>query len=247
MAPSDARPLALHDELECGVRLVESGLSACRALAPPGEDYFTPLFLLSNGFERLLKAAICYALLEKFGDYPKAGTWKPGWWKTHSSRRLLSDLLELAQVPGVRAHAVLSHADDEASILGRMWRVIDEQSVAEAGRYHSLEVVLSRRQLVHKGRLDPAFEWQTIENGIASRLIEDKRVSPDAEGMDEAYCLAATTMADEVGWLAWVLALMFKKWSLGHEAWLFSDVVEPLLKHKPPMRMVFMPSSERSG
>ena len=216
------------------------------ALTPPGYDYFTPLFLLSNGFERLLKAAICYALLDKLGNYPKAGTWKPGWWKTHSSRRLLSDLLELVQVPGVRAQAVLSHADDEASILGRMWRVIDEQSVAEAGRYHSLDVVLSRRELVHKGRLDPAFEWQTIENGIASLLIEDKRVSLDTEGMDEAYRLAATTMADEVGWLAWALALMFKKWSLGQEAWLFSDVVEPLLKHKPPMRIVFMPSSEPS-
>jgi hypothetical protein len=226
---------------------VESGFNACRALTPPGDDYFTPLFLLSNGFERLLKASICYALLEKYGDYPKAGTWKPGWWKTHSPCRLLSDLLELAQVPGVRAQAVLSHADDEASILGRMWRVIDEQSVAEAGRCHSLDVVLSRRELVHKGRLDPAFEWQTIENGIASRLIEDKTVSPDAEGIDEAYRLVATTMADEVGWLAWGIALMFKKWSLGQEARLFSDVVEPLLKHKPPTRIVFTPASEPPG
>lgn len=247
MAQRDPRPLALHEELECGVRLVESGLHACRALTPPGDDYFTPLFLLSNGFERLLKAAICYALLDKFGDYPKAGTWKPRWWKTHSSRRLLSDLVELAQVPGVRAQAVLSHADDEAFILGRMWRVIDEQSVAEAGRYHSLDVVLSKRQLIHKGRFDPAFEWQRIETGIASSLIGDKIVPPDAEGMDEAYRLAATTMADEVGWLAWALALMFKKWSLGQEARLFSDVVEPLLKHKPPMRIVFMTASGRSG
>lgn len=247
MAPRDPRPLALHDELECGVRLLESGLGACRALTPPGEDYFTPLFLLSNGFERLLKAAICYALLDKFGDYPKAGKRKPGWWKTHSSRRLLADLLELAEVPGVRAQTILSHADDEASILGQMWRVIDEQSVAEAGRYHSLDVVLSRRPLVHKGRLDPAFEWQTIENGIASHLIEDKRVPPDAEGIDEAYRLAAMTMADEIGWLAWAIALMFKKQSLGQEVWLFSDVVEPLLGRKPPMRIVFTSASERSA
>lgn len=247
MAPFDARPLALHDELECGVRLVESGLSACRALTPPGEDYFTPLFLLSNGFERLLKAAICYALLDKFGDYPKAGTWKPGWWRTHSLRCLLADLLELAQVPGVRAQAILSHADDETSILGRMWRVIDEQSVAEDGRYHSLDVVLSRRQLVHRGRLDPAFEWQTIENAIAASLIEDKTARPEVQGMDQAFTLAVGKMADEVGWLAWTIAVMFGKWSLGEEAQLFSDVVEPLLQHKPPMRIVFMAASGRSG
>ena len=247
MAPFDARPLALHDELECGVRLVESGLSACRALTPPGEDYFTPLFLLSNGFERLLKAAICYALLEKLGDYPTAGAWKRGGWNTHSPRVLLADLVELAHVPGVRAQTILSHAGDEASILGRMWRVIDEQSVAEAGRYHSLDVVLSRRQLLHRGRLDPAFEWQTIENAIASGLIEDKTARPDVQGMDQAFTLAVGKMADEIGWLAWTIAMMFGKWSLGEEAQLFSGVVEPLLQHKPPLRIVFTSASGRSG
>ena len=247
MAPRDSRPLALHDELECGVRLVEAGLHACRALTPPGRDYFTPLFLLSNGFERLLKAAICYALLDKSGDYPKAETWKRGGWNTHSPRRLLADLLELAQVPGVRAQAILSHTEDGTSVLGRMWRVVDEQSVAEAGRYHSLDVVLSRRQLVHTGRLDPAFEWQTIENEIASRLIEHKAVPPDAHGMDQAFALAVAKMADEIGWLAWSIAMMFKRWSLGEEAQLFSDVVAPLLRHKPPMRIVFTPASESPG
>ena len=65
--------------------------------------------------------------------------------------------------------------------------------------------------------------------------------------MERAYALVVARMADEVGWLAWAIALMFKKWSLGQEARLFSDVVEPLLKHKPPMRIVFMPSSERSA
>lgn len=247
MTPFDARPSALREELECGVLLVESGLGACRALVPPGEDYFTPLFLLSNGFERLLKAAICYALLDKHNDYPTARTWKPGWWKTHSPRRLLADLLDLAQVPGLRAQAILTQADDEASVLGRIWRVIDEQSVAEAGRYHTLDVVLSRRQLVHHGRLDPAYEWQQIENGLASGLILAKEVTPDGDGMERAYALVVARMADEVGWLAWAIALMFKKWSLGEEAQLFSDVVEPLLKHKPPMRIVFASAGEPPG
>lgn len=68
-------------------------------------------------------------------------------------------------MPGLRAQAILTQADDEASVLGRIWRVIDEQSVAEAGLYHTLDVVLSKRQLVHDGRLDPPRT-----NGSRSRM-----------------------------------------------------------------------------
>lgn len=223
------------------------GLSACRALTPPGQNYYTPLFLLSNGFERLLKAAICFALLDKYGDYPTGDTWKPNWWKTHSPRDLLGLLLELAQVPGLRAQAILAQAGDQSSILGRMWRVIDEQSMAKVGRYHLLDVVLSRRGTVHRGRVDPAFAWQLMENDVVVGLIEAGQVTPDAEGAGHAYTLAVASIADEIGWLAWVIARMFKKWSLGDEAHLFSDAVEPLLKHEPPMRIVFASAGESPG
>jgi hypothetical protein len=241
MADFDARALALNEELECGVRLVESGLHACRELVPPGDDYYTPLFLLSNGFERLLKAAVCYALLEEFGDYPTAGGWKRKWWQTHSLQALLANLLELADMPDAHGRAVLSRVDDEEAVLCRIWRVLEQQSVADAGRYHTLNVVLSARRLVHKGRLDPAYEWQQIETDLAGRVILAGQVTPDEVGMDRAYSLAASRIADEVGWFAWSIARMFKKWSLGQEAWLFSDVVQPLLAHEPPRRL---PSSQ---
>jgi hypothetical protein len=239
VADFDARPLALHDELECGALLVEAGLTACRALKPPGEDFYTPMFLLSNGFERLLKAAICYALLEEHGEFPSMDSWKPGKWQIHSPRRLLADLLILVQVPGSRAQGVFSRADDETTVLGQIWRVIDEHSEAQSGRYHMLDVVLGRRSLVWRGRLAPADEWKQVESDLASSMILAETVEHDEAGMEKAFALSAAVIADEVGWLAWAIALMFKKWSLGFEAQLFSDVVEPLLRHKPPIRLAF--------
>lgn len=242
----DPRPMALHDELECGVILVESGIRASRALVRAGDDYYSPLFLLSNGFERLLKASICYALLERDGDYPSPRTWRPEVWKTHSPRRLLAALFELAKPPGVRVRGVFSRAADDATVLGRLWQVIDEQAVADQGRYHTLDVVLGR-PMVRKGRLDPAYEWQSIETEIAGALILAGKVTPDGEGPEAAYGQAAARIADEIGWLTWAIASMFAKWALGVDAHLFADTVRPLLVHKPPIRLTYALLEGSSG
>lgn len=232
---ADEKAVALGEELTCAVALVSSGLASYRALTLEGDDYYTPLFLLSNGFERLLKVGICLAVLEQEGSYPTDKGWKKEGCVRHSPRALLDNLRGRVRAPSSGVSFVFDRSTDGHTPLGRMVGVLDEHAEAWQGRYFMLDVVLGNKALFGSTPLD---EWRQaeVDHMLEAGLLH--ATPDDGEELRAAHAVTVKAVADELGWLAWAIAMLFMQGALGRKGRQMSALVHPFLAFDPPLELV---------
>ncbi|WP_320997356.1 hypothetical protein [Bacteroides nordii] len=81
--------VALNDEFETANKLVRLGLGELQNINLDNDFYFLPLQLLSQGFERFMKAYICVAYVEKYKILPNSQYLKS---LGHDLERLLTEI-----------------------------------------------------------------------------------------------------------------------------------------------------------
>jgi hypothetical protein len=64
------RSIRLSEGVRLQIDLVNSGLSEVERIDAANDQFHVPMLLLANGFERLMKAILCYRILHDEGGYP---------------------------------------------------------------------------------------------------------------------------------------------------------------------------------
>jgi len=70
------KKLALIEEVETAIFFIREGLVSLNRLDGANDFAHLPLFLLSSGFERLLKLIICLDYIQRTGKFPDASSFK---------------------------------------------------------------------------------------------------------------------------------------------------------------------------
>jgi len=80
--------LALYEELESSIKLIQLGFGEFQNLDMVNDFYHLPFQLISSGFERLMKCHICLGHFEIHGIYPAPNLF---------ARKLKHDLLKIKE------------------------------------------------------------------------------------------------------------------------------------------------------
>lgn len=96
------KEFALIQEVETAVFFIREGLVSLNGLDGANDFAHLPLFLLSNGFERLLKLIICLDYIQRKGKFPDASSFKKSrknkkGIKTHDVDDLLKRVIDIAE------------------------------------------------------------------------------------------------------------------------------------------------------
>ena len=97
------RVVALHQEVETALRLVQKGLHDLQAVSSANDFYFSALLLLATGVERLEKSIYCLRVLEQSGSFPKPRTGFFAGRKGHNIQGLLDWIMLVCYDPVYRA------------------------------------------------------------------------------------------------------------------------------------------------
>ena len=157
------KKLALYEELEASIKLIQLGLGEFQNLDSANDFYHLPFQLISSGFERLMKCHICLGHLEAHGKFPDPKLFK---------HKLKHDLLE------IKEHIIKEYFKTESiPVLEDDLRYITENQdldyliklLSEFGkfaRYYNLDVVTG----TESPSIDVNSLWQEYETSL---LIND--------------------------------------------------------------------------
>ena len=172
-APRDViRSLALTQELETSVALMQRGFRALQEIDMGNDFYHLPHQLLASGVERFMKCYICLVHKGAHGQYPEIR-------KTfgHDLVKLFDHITEhcfSVRTPALKEDSELITADPN---LRRILVILTD--FGKLGRYHNLDVVAG----VEKDRIDPRQNWENLE----SELLDPTPYLSDARRMYDDY------------------------------------------------------------
>lgn len=156
------RKLSLDQELLNAIRLIRAGLGQLQSLSGANDFYHLPILTLANGFERLMKAILCFRELEVSGQYPGSNFFPAGR-KGHDLEFLLQK---------VKDECFLEEYVDKIPVASEDLEFLRSQELAEfvavlsrfgqSARYYYFDVVLGREPQTG----DPEAEWQQLETSI---------------------------------------------------------------------------------
>lgn len=150
--------VALNDEFETASRLVRLGLGELQNINLDNDFYFLPFQLLSQGFERFMKAYICVAYVEKNKTLPDYSYIKL---LGHDLERLLSEIISNYYI----SYKPIQFESD--------WRLINDDAdlkellyiLSEFGkfaRYYNLDFITGNSKI----GINPKEAWRKFENKI---------------------------------------------------------------------------------
>lgn len=152
------RNIALLEELETSAKLIKLGFGELQNLDTGNDFYFLPFQLLSQGFERLMKAYICLGYLNKHNKYPIYDYIRK---KSHDLEKLLNTILE----EYYNNHNLPLLKEDEEFLknnpqLKRLLYILSE--FGKFARYHNFDIITGKSQ----PGMDPKEEWEAFENEL---------------------------------------------------------------------------------
>jgi hypothetical protein len=214
----------MAEELHTAIRLLKTGLRELSRLTAETDFFHLPILLLSSGFERMMKTAICCYQLEATGEYPGRSDFARGK-QGHDLDRLLSDVTRLCYSGDYLARISTSKADLEFlrddKRLRRIVRILSDFGLS--ARYYNLNVVLSE---ANPGP-SPDDEWQQLE---AEVLQEDPSWAArfdDWRQADADIVRINTDLAVQCEKLARSLSRLFAHGALGSQA----ETISPYAFH----------------
>ncbi len=172
---------ALLEEFETADRLIKLGFGELQNINNSNSFYFLPFQLLSQGFERLMKAYICVALYEQKGKLPDFNYLKG---LGHDLRKLLNEII----------HNYYHDYKREQFISDKEFLTINEDFhhllhiISEFGkhaRYYNFDVITDSK----KPSINTVEQWQNYENSLLEKLniSYEKVLSLDSTINNEVY------------------------------------------------------------
>ena len=165
---STEQAFALADELDTAAKLTRYGIEALHDLNAANDFHHLPMQLLSQGFERLLKATYAMAVREQSCEMPTSVTVKRDF--GHDLLKLTDALVEVVSPvgeytsrPAVREDLEFLSDDRE---LRRILKLLS--TFGTWSRYYNLGVLLDPSSA--RAEDDPALAWQEIEGEALRRM-----------------------------------------------------------------------------
>ncbi|MBY6220872.1 hypothetical protein [Marinobacter nauticus] len=157
------RTLALNKELSNAIRLIQSGLGQLQSLDGANDFYHLPILTLANGFERLMKAILCFRELEVSGQYPDRKFFQTDNRKGHNLELLLQRVKDecflaeyVDKIPAASEDLEFLKSQELAEFVGILSRF------GQSARYYYFDVVLGKEPQTG----DPEAEWQQLETSM---------------------------------------------------------------------------------
>ena len=204
--------IALIQETETSVFLIQEGLLAMNSLSGANDFYHGPLQLLAQGFERLMKIIICLGQLNETGKLPRASSVKAF---RHELVALVDAVVDLSERTGYSQSRPAARMD--TAFFASDERARGLLSVLTAfgawGRYYNLESILNPTGQV-AAREDPIRSFQSIEADILDKHPEWKAKLGTAE-FDGFYDVLRSELTITLQRLARGLCRMFTLGPLG--------------------------------
>jgi hypothetical protein len=221
------RVLALSDELESAIKLIDLGVRELHGLSLANDYYHLPMQLLAQGLERLLKLTYAVADLGEKGALPSGRA---------IARDFGHDLVALADAltervkgaetyvhrPAVRDDLEFVRSDED---LRRVLTVLSEFGMG--GRYHRLDEFLDPESV--RDRVDPYRDWERLESEIVRRQPAWAERIGDPRAARELQRGAITYVAQLVDRFARALARMWTLGALPSEAQRYTALVGAFL------------------
>jgi hypothetical protein len=146
MHTNDIRHLALIEEVRCAIYLIQEGLLSLNRLDGANDFAHLPIFLFSNGFERLLKMVICLDYLERAGKFPDTPDFRREI-KTHNITKLLSSIIEISKNWGYTERCLAAKQDmnflETDQDLQALVKLLSEYG--EASRYYNINLIIGEK------------------------------------------------------------------------------------------------------
>ena len=170
---------ALIEEFETSKKLIDLGFGELQNISLSNNFYFLPFQLLSQGFERFLKAYICLKHFEQYDTFPlfKEIKDKLG----HDLEKLLKEILKKYYTKDSRVQFV---CDDDFLKNDKEFKellsIISE--FGKFGRYYNFDVITGKTKIDE----NPKVLWEQYEGKIMKQNnVLEKLTNPDLS--DEFY------------------------------------------------------------
>jgi hypothetical protein len=158
------KEIAIINELDSSIKLIELGFGELQNLDKNESYYFLPFQLLSQGFERFMKCYICFGYLNQNGEFPP-----PNYLKKQLGHDLLNLLNEIwTKYFDFKDHPILIN-DFEVLTNNKELRellyILSE--FGKQARYHNFDIITGSKSDLDS---DPESHWRSFE----FRLITEK-------------------------------------------------------------------------
>lgn len=162
MSSDTQRRLALGQELLNAVRLINAGFGQLQSLSGENDFYHLPLLTLASGFERFMKATLCFCWLEEYNNFPDEDTFPSGQ-DGHNLKLLLDRVCDKCFLDEYVNNIPVAQTDFEYLRSTELLSFLSILSdFGQSGRYYNLDIVTGRDPQTE----DPDPEWQRLETNI---------------------------------------------------------------------------------
>ncbi len=149
---------ALLEEIETSDKLIKLGFGELQNINSTNDFYFLPFQLLSQGFERFMKAYICIGYFHKHGKLPNFKYLKK---LGHDLEKLLNEIIENYYVNFNRQQFDLDNDFiQKNSDLKKLLFILSE--FGKLSRYHNFDLITDNIKI----GVDTKKLWEEFENNI---------------------------------------------------------------------------------
>lgn len=172
---------SLLEEFNTANKLIHIGFGELQNINGSNSFYFLPFQLLSQGFERLMKAYICAVYFERNQYYPSYQYLKN---LGHDLIRLLQEILDHYYDAKDTRQFIIDYKllKDDKEFLDLLF-IISE--FGKYGRYHNFDIITGH----NKPSQNAVEAWNIFENKLIKKLgiPLEKIVDPEPTSIDEVY------------------------------------------------------------
>lgn len=226
-APSLLQQLVLGEELSTSVRLIQAGLGQLQRIDAANDFWHLPLLTLAQGFERLLKAIICFEVRGREGHYPRASEPSFSGSKGHDLEGLLERVAAdcfnsgYLTAPAARADLELIRNDQSLRALLRLL-----SDFGRSSRYYNYDLLLGKADA-----LDPSPEQvaEQLEMQVLGEIDPDWLEKLPAADLNQMLGQVTTHLVGRLEGLARALVRLLTLGPLADEGLQYAAYVQSFL------------------
>ena len=220
------KKIAISEEVQNSVRLIEIGLGNLQRINGTNDFYHATFLTLSSGFERLMKTIICFYKYEEEGNYPVLSYFKKNG-KGHDLVFLLEKITKecfheeyLKKVPAARKDIIFLREDEQ---LLETVKILT--SFGLSTRYYNLNIVLGENSILSS----PEQQWKNLELEILESENKYLDLMERRINLNEAYLIITRNLVIRLEKFARGLVRLFTIGGLGEEAKRNTGYIKPFL------------------
>lgn len=167
---------ALLEEFETAGKLIKLGFAELQNISLTNDFYFLPFQLLSQGFERFMKAYICVGYYNKYNKLPDVSVLKKS---GHDLEKLLKVIASEYYMNDKREQFVKDEKFlNEDKNFHELLKILSE--FGKFARYYNFDLITGNTNI----GINPKDAWEKFEDRICTmnKIRIDKLTNPDLEG-----------------------------------------------------------------